>query len=37
MQSIGQQQAELLQHRQQLLQENFEQAEKTELTNHLQA
>ena len=36
MQTIGMKQAELLQHRQQLLQDNFESAEKSELTAHLQ-
>jgi chromosome segregation ATPase len=36
MQTIGLKQAELLQHRQQLLQDNFESAEKSELTTHLQ-
>ena len=37
MQTIGLKQAELLQHRQQLLQDNFESAEKSELTTHLQS
>jgi hypothetical protein len=37
MSAVGEKQAGLLQQRQQLLQDNFEQSEKLELTNHLQA
>lgn len=37
MKKVGNQQAALLLQRQQLLDENFEQAEKNELTNHLQS
>ena len=37
MSAVGEKQAGLLQQRQQLLQDNFEQSEKQELTNHLQA
>jgi len=35
MAAVGEKQAGLLQQRQQLLQDNFEQSEKQELTNHL--